>query len=66
MNKDQVIQALAEFLVKYQPEYDGATKLMPTAILEAKERFGCGDFTVRAQNSVDGKEHIFNPSYLEK
>lgn len=53
------IQKLAEFLVKYQPEYDGAVKLMPTAINEAKERWECGDFKVRPQNSVDGKEHIF-------
>lgn len=50
---------LAEFLVQYQVEYDGSAKLLPTAINEAKERITCEDFTVRAQNSVDGKEHIF-------
>lgn len=53
------IQKFAEFLVKYQPEYDGAVKLMSTAINEAKERWECEDFKVRSQNSVDGKEHIF-------
>lgn len=50
---------LAEFLVQYQVEYDGSPKLLATAINEAKERISCEDFTVRAANSVDGKEHIF-------
>ena len=56
------IQALAEFLVKYQLEADGSTKLLATAINEAKERIEYEDFIIRAQNSVDGKEHIFTPN----
>lgn len=62
MNKEQTIKALAEFLVEHQVEQGGGTKLMATALNEAKERFECGDFKVRAQNSHDGKEHIFVPS----
>lgn len=53
------IQALAEFLVKYQLESDGSIKALPTAMLEAEERLQYEDFIVRPQNSVDGKEHIF-------
>lgn len=53
------ILRFAEFLVKYQLEYDGSPKLLATAINEAKERIPCEDFTVRAANSVDGKEHVF-------
>lgn len=56
---DKDIHDLAEFLVKYQLESDGSTKLLRTAINEAKERIEYEDFVVRAQNSVDGKEHIF-------
>lgn len=57
--ENEILQ-FAEFLVKYQLESDGATKLLPTAILEAKERILYDDFTVRAENSVDGKIHIFS------
>ncbi len=60
--KEKDIYALAEFLVKYQLEADGSTKLFATAINEAKERAEYGDYKIRAQNSVDGKEHIFSPS----
>lgn len=56
---DDDIKALAEFLVKYQLEADGSTKMMATAINEAKERIEYEDFVIRAQNSVDGKEHVF-------
>ena len=56
---EKQIQALAEFLVKFQLESDGSTKAMPTAINEAKERLEYDDFKIRPQNSVDGKEHIF-------
>ena len=56
---EQDVKDLAEFLVKWQLEYDGAPKLMMTAINEARERIKCEDFRVRPQNSVDGKEHIF-------
>lgn len=53
------VLALAEFLVKYQVEDDGCTKVLATAIKEAKERIEYHDFKIRSQNSVDGKEHIF-------
>lgn len=53
------VKALAEFLVQYQLEQDGSAKLLATAMNEAKERIIYHDFVVRAQNSVDGKEHIF-------
>lgn len=56
---EEDIKALAEFLVKYQIEENGAPKLMATAMNEARERIQYDDFTIRAQNSVDGKEHIF-------
>ena len=56
---EKQIQALVDFLVKYQLEDDGSIKAMPTAINEAKERLEYDDFIVRAANSVDGKEHIF-------
>ena len=56
---EKQIQALADFLVKYQLEDDGSIKAMPTAINEAKERLEYEDFIVRAANSVDGKEHTF-------
>ena len=56
---DQDVQQLAEFLVQYQLEADGSIKALPTAIIEAKERLQYDDFKVRAENSVDGKEHIF-------
>lgn len=57
---EKEILQLAEFLVKYQVEHDGAAKLLPTAVLEAKERLLYEDFVVRPENSVDGKEHIFS------
>ena len=53
------IAKLAQFLVDYQLEDNGSPKLMATAMNEAKERLQYDDFTVRAQNSVDGKEHVF-------
>ena len=56
---EQDIKDLAEFLAKWQLEADGSEKAMPTAMNEAKERIEYEDFIVRAQNSVDGKEHIF-------
>lgn len=56
---DEDIKDLAKFLVKYQLEADGSTKVLATAISEAKERLEYEDFVIRPQNSVDGKEHIF-------
>ena len=56
---EEDVKSLAEFLAKYQLESDGSTKAMPTAMNEARERIQYEDFIVRAQNSVDGKEHIF-------
>ena len=53
----QDILKFAQFLVDYQLEADGSTKLLPTAINEAKERLEYEDFKIRPQNSVDGKEH---------
>lgn len=50
----------AEFLVKYQLEADGSIKALPTAINEVRERIQYDDFTVRAENSVDGKIHVFS------
>ena len=57
---EKEILQFAEFLVKYQVEADGATKLLPTAVLEAKERILYDDFVVRPENSVDGEKHIFS------
>lgn len=59
---DQDIKDLAEFLAKWQLEADGSIKEIRTAMNEAKERIQYEDFTVRPQNSVDGKEHIWTPS----
>ena len=59
---DEDIKSLAEFLTKYQLEDDGSLKEIRTAMNEAKERMQYEDFTVRPQNSVDGKEHIWTPS----
>ena len=59
---EQDVKDLAEFLAKYQLEADGSTKEIRTAMNEAKERIQYEDFTVRSQNSVDGKEHIWTPS----
>lgn len=55
----QDILKFAQFLVDYQLEADGSTKLLATAINEAKERLEYEDFKIRPQNSVDGKEHTF-------
>lgn len=54
----QILQ-FAEFIAKYQLEADGSTKMLQTAILDAKERLEFNDFRIRPENSVDGKEHIF-------
>ena len=56
---EQDILEFATFLAKYQLEADGSIKMLRTAINEAKERLQYDDFTVRAANSVDGKEHVF-------
>lgn len=53
------ITDFAEFIAKYQLENDGSQKALSTAINEAKERLMYDDFTIRPQNSVDGKEHVF-------
>lgn len=54
----QILQ-FAEFIAKYQLEADGSTKMLQTAILDAKERLEFNDFRIRPENSVDGKEHVF-------
>lgn len=53
------IEKFAKFITKWQLESDGSIKALATAILEAKERLEYNDFRIRPENSVDGKEHIF-------